>query len=99
MFADKGYVSADNEHILINKRLKSRVLHKAVKGKPLTELEKLINKKISQTRYKIERSFGSIHKWFRGTVARYVGKAKMHTQHLLQAICYNLYRMPVIVVK
>ena len=99
VFADKGYVSANNEHILINKRLKSRVLHKAVKGKPLTELEKLINKKISQTRYKIERSFGSIHKWFRGAVARYVGKAKMHTQHLLQAICYNLYRMPVIVVK
>ena len=99
VFADKGYVSADNEHILINKRLKSRVLHKAVKGKPLTELEKLINKKISQTRYKIERSFGSIHKWFRGAVARYVGKAKMHSQHLLQAICYNLYRMPVIAVK
>ena len=52
-----------------------------------------------QIRYKIERSFGSIHKWFRGAVARYVGKAKMHSQHLLQAICYNLYRMPVIEVK
>jgi transposase, IS5 family len=99
VFAYKGYVSTDNETTLKNKRLKSRILHKAVKGKPLTELEKLINKKISQTRYKIERSFGSIHKWFKGGVARYVGKAKMHSQHLLQAICYNLYRIPVIVAK
>jgi IS5 family transposase len=96
VYADKGYASAENDTILIEKKLKNRILNKAVKNKPLTEIEKQINKVISQTRYKIERTFGSIHKWFKAGIARYVGKIKMHAQHLMQAICYNLKRMPVI---
>ena len=96
VYADKGYASGENDAILIEKKLKNRILNKAVKNKPLTEIEKQINKIISQTRYKIERTFGSIHKWFKANLARYVGKVKMHAQHLMQAICYNLKRMPVI---
>ena len=96
VFADKGYVSAENNATLIDKKLKNRILNKAVKNKPLNEIEKQINKKISQTRYKIERTFGSISRWFKAGIAKYVGKAKMHSQHLIQAICYNLYRMPII---
>jgi transposase, IS5 family len=94
--ADKGYVSAENDKVLIEKRLKNRILHKAVKNKPLTALQKKINKKISQTRYKIERTFGSMHRWFKAATARYVGLEKTHAQHLLQGICYNLYRQPII---
>ncbi len=96
VFADKGYASEENDKLLAAKKLKNRIMYKAVRNKPLTQLEKRINKKISQTRYKIERSFGSIHRWFKSGTARYVGKTKTHSQHLLQAICYNLYRMPVV---
>jgi IS5 family transposase len=96
VFADKGYASAENDKILADKKLKNRILNKAQKNKPLTELEKKINKKISQTRYKIERTFGSMKRWFKTGEARYIGKAKMHSQHLLQGICYNLYRVPLV---
>lgn len=96
VYADKGYASQENDNVLIAKKLKNRILYKAVKNKPLTELEKQINKRISQTRYKIERTFGSISRWFKVSGARYVGKTKTHSQHLLQAICYNLYRMPIV---
>jgi transposase, IS5 family len=96
VFADKGYVSEENNTALKDRKLKNRILIKAIKNKPLTEMEKQINKKISQTRYKIERTFGSINRWFKAGIARYVGQAKMHSQHLIQAICYNLYRMPII---
>lgn len=96
VFADKGYASAENDKVLVAKKLKNRILYKAVKNKPLTELEKLINKTISQTRYKVERTFGSISRWFKVSGARYVGKSKTHSQHLLQGICYNLYRMPIV---
>jgi len=96
VYADKGYASEENDNVLIAKKLKNRILYKAVKNKPLTELEKQINKKINQTRYKIERTFGSISRWFKVCGARYVGKTKTHSQHLLQAICYNLYRMPIV---
>jgi len=94
VYADKGYASEENDNVLIAKKLKNIILYKAVKNKPLTEIEKQINKKISQTRYKIERTFGLMNRWFNVSRTRYVGKANTHSQHLLQAICYNLNRMP-----
>ena len=51
---------------------------------------------LRKPRGKKKRTFGSIRKWFKAGVAIYVGKEKMHAQHLIQAICYNLKRMPVI---
>lgn len=47
---------------------------------------------------KVERTFGSIHRWFRSGVARYVGLAKTHAQHMMEAMAYNLYRAPRIIV-
>jgi IS5 family transposase len=35
--------------------------------------------------------------WFGAGRARYKGLAKTHTQHLLEAIAYNLYRAPGII--
>lgn len=96
VFADKGYASKENDQILSSKKLKNRIMYKAVRNKPLTEIKKQINKAISQTRYKVERTFGSISSWFKGGIARYVGKVKTHGQHVLQGICYNLYRVPII---
>ena len=97
VYADKGYRSAKNEELLKNKNLKSRILHKAKKGKPLTEREKLRNKLIGKTRFKVERTFGGINRWFNSTCARYKGILKMHTQNLMEAMAYNLYRSPGIV--
>lgn len=94
---DKGYCSTKNEEILKKKNLKNRILLKAKKGKPLTEREKLRNKLIGKTRFKIERTFGSIKRWFKSTHARYKGIAKMHTQNLMEAMAYNLYRSPGII--
>lgn len=96
--ADKGYQSKKNEEILKKKKLKNRILKKARRGKPLTHWEKKFNKRISQTRFKVERTFGGIKRWFNGGVAKYRGIEKMHTQNLMEAICYNLYRSPGIII-
>ena len=72
-------------------------MYKAVRNKPLTSHQQKFNKIISQTRFKVERTFGGIIRWFKTGIARYVGKAKTHTQHLMEAIAYNLYRSPGIV--
>ena len=95
--ADKGYQSKKNEEILKRKGLKNHILKKAKKNKPLTQWEKKFNKLIGKTRFKVERTFGGINKWFLGGVARYRGIEKMHTQNLMEAMCYNLYRAPGIV--
>lgn len=98
VMADKGYDSRENRSILSGMKLKSRIMHKAQKNRPLTRRETAINKAISKMRYVIERTFGSMRRWFGAGVARYVGLAKTHAQHIMEAIAYNLYRTPGIIV-
>jgi IS5 family transposase len=95
--ADKGYQSKKNVEILKKRKLKNHILKKAAKNKPLTIWEKRFNKLIGKTRFKVERTFGGIKLWFKGGKARYRGMEKMHTQNLMEAMCYNLYRSPGIV--
>lgn len=96
--ADKGYQSEKNAELLKKRKLKNHILKKAKKNQPLTQWEKKFNKLIGQTRFKVERTFGGIKRWFNGGIARYRGMAKMHTQNLMEAMCYNLYRSPGIIV-
>ncbi len=95
--ADKGYQSKKNATILRKRDLKNHILKKAYKNKPLTHWEKKFNKLIGKTRFKVERTFGGIKRWFNGATARYRGIDKMHTQNLMEAMCYNLYRSPGII--
>lgn len=95
--ADKGYQSKKNEALLKERKLKNHILKKAYKNKPLKESEKRFNKLIGKIRFKVERTFGGIKRWFSGGTARYRGIKKMHTQNLMEAICYNLYRSPGII--
>lgn len=94
VFADKGYKVPDNDKILSTKKIKNRIQHKAYRNRPLTKWETLFNKLISKQRYKVERTFGGMVRWFGAGKARYVGLAKTHTQHIMEAIAYNLYRTP-----
>ncbi len=98
VYADKGYDSAENKEVLARMKLKSRIMHKGTRAHKITEREKRINMAISKIRYRVERTFGSIHRWFRGGTARYVGLAKTHAQHIMEAVAYNLYRTPGIIV-
>jgi len=93
-FADKGYASQTNRDLLKEKKFKDRIQKKAVRGRALTQREKQFNKLISKVRYKVERTFGSISRWFNSSQARYRGLDKTHTQHLMEAMAYNLYRTP-----
>lgn len=95
--ADKGYQSEKNAQLLKDRKLKNHILKKAKKNKPLSCWEKRFNKLVGKTRFKVERTFGGIKLWFGGGVARYRGINKMHSQNLIEALCYNLYRSPGII--
>lgn len=97
LYGDKGYQSSKNEELLQGKKIKNTILKKAKKNKPLSETEKKFNKLCGKVRYKVERTFGSIRRWFNGGVARYKGILKMHSQNLLEAMAFNLYRSPGII--
>jgi IS5 family transposase len=97
VLADKGYCGKANEVLLHSRGLRSGIQRKAYRNKPLTRREKQYNKLVGKVRYKIERVFGSIQRWFGGLKARYVGLMKTHGQHVLEALAYNLYRLPGII--
>jgi len=98
-YADKAYRSKENSKVLKDKNLRNRIHYKAVRGKSLTKWQKQFNKRVSTFRYTVERTFGSIQKWFGAGITRYVGLAKTNTQHLLESICYNLKRAPRLIIE
>lgn len=97
VLADKGYCAQANEAMLRSRGLRSGIQRKASRNKPLTIREKRYNRLVGKVRYKVERVFGSIKRWFGGLKARYVGLVKTHGQHVLEAMAYNLYRLPGII--
>jgi IS5 family transposase len=94
VWADKGYNVPANVIYLAENKIKNRIQRKAYRNRPLTYWEKVFNKKISETRYVVERTFGSMKRWFGAGLTRYKGLEKTHTLHLLEAICHNLKRAP-----
>lgn len=97
-YADKGYQSAKNNELMESNELINRIQKKAKKNKPLTKWEVRFNKLTGKVRFKIERTFGSIKRWFNAFETRYRGIKKTKGQMDLQAIAYNLYRTPGIVI-
>ncbi len=98
VYADKGYDSTNNKETLKRMGLKRRIMHKGTRGLEISERQQRVNSAISKIRYKVERTFGSMHRWFGAGIARYVGLSKTHAQHIMESIAYNLYRTPGIIV-
>lgn len=94
VYADKAYKSKAHDNYLKKERLKNRVHYKATRNNPLTNWEKKFNKAVSKKRWVVERTFGSMKKWFKSGKARYKGLEKTHGQHVLEAIAHNLKRSP-----
>ena len=68
--ADKGYSSASNRKYLKSNGLKDGIMHKAVKNKPLSNHQVKFNKIVGQTRFKVERTFGGIVRWYKTGITR-----------------------------
>lgn len=97
VFADKGYKVPANDEFLGKNKIRNRLQHKAYRNRPLTQWQTKFNKLISKERYKVERTFGGMSRWFGAGIAKYVGLEKTHTQHVMEAIAHNLYRSPGII--
>jgi transposase, IS5 family len=96
-YGDKGYKSENNDEILKKKGLKNRIMYKGKKNAKLNYWQTKFNNVCSRIRYKVERTFGSIKRWFSGGRARYKGQEKVHNQNVIESLAYNLYRSPGIV--
>ena len=96
--ADKGYTSQKNRAALKALKLEDGIMRKATRGKPLAASQEHLNSLISTTRWAIERTFGSIIRWFHGRRCRYRGLRKAHHQNLIESLTYNLKRAPQLII-
>ena len=90
LLADKAYDTVANRDLLKKKKVKNRILQKAIRNKPLTKRQKRRNILISKTRYKVERCFGTLKRKFNFTRASYFSTIKVNAQALLKAMCFNV---------
>ena len=90
VYTDKGSASNANRQFLRKQKIKSAIMHRAYKNKPLSARQKLANQLISKKRYIVEQCFGTIKRLFRMGRASYFGTVKVNAQVILKSICMNL---------
>lgn len=87
---DKGYDSKGNRQVLRKRGIKTRIMYKKPKGKPMTIWQKRFNKAVSKRRFRVEQTFGTLKRRFKFVKASYFTTKKVQAQFTLKAICLNL---------
>ena len=90
VYADKGYDSEENWQHLKEHQLLDGIMRKAHCNRPLSEAQTKRNRYLSNTRYVVEQSCGTLHRKFRYARAAYFGLCKVSAQSHLKAMCLNL---------
>lgn len=90
LYTDKGYASSSNVEWLESNGIGNGIMDKAKRNTPLTSKQKYRNKRISKTRYIVERTNATIKNIFKFSKSRYVGISRVTGQAILVAIAHNL---------
>lgn len=90
IYGDKAYASRKNREILRSKKLKDGLMEKAVRGKLLTDKQKLKNSLISKQRHIIEQGYGTMKRILKFSRASYMGITKVRAEAFRKATCFNL---------
>ena len=89
VLVDKAYASTANRDTLKGKH-RDVILHKAVRARPLRQLENGYKKLISKHRFRIEQCFGTMKRLIGLYRVRYFGVAKIHAQMVMAALSQTL---------
>ncbi|WP_051409055.1 IS5/IS1182 family transposase [Syntrophorhabdus aromaticivorans] len=90
VLADKGYSSMKNRTTLKERSYIDGIMHKAARGKPLTFVQRLMNRLISSVRYRVEQGIGTLKRGYGFSRMRYTGLTKGNMEFVLTAITFNL---------
>lgn len=90
LFADKGYDSQANIDLLKSKGIGNGIMKKATRGMALDKKQLHRNKRISKTRYIVERTNATTSGRFNFKKAKYIGLARVTAQAVLVATAHNL---------
>lgn len=92
VYADKGYHSAANKELLKQRKLEDKIMHKRKRNEPEDDAIKQRNKEISQHRYVIERTFGTLKRSYGWSKSRYLGLEKTTFYLYIRCLAYNIKR-------
>jgi IS5 family transposase len=93
VWADSAYRSAENEALLEERGLVSRVLHRAWRGHPLTAAQEAANRVWAVVRARVEHGFAGFFQMLAGKRIRCVGIARAEARIGLTHLIYNMRRM------
>lgn len=90
VYADKGYSSKKNRSFLKDKNIFDGIMHKATRGKPLKDDQKEENRAISNVRYIVEQSFGTMKRAYNFSRTRYKGIEKVTGELHIIGLAFNI---------
>jgi len=90
VYADKAYYNKKTEKLLKEKGVRSRILRKAVRNRPLSKEEKTFNRLCSGVRAGVERVFGSLKRHMKMDKTRFLGRERTHLWVTCLCIVHNL---------
>lgn len=92
VYADRGYPSRDRSEMLHALGYRDRIQRKGRTGKPLGERQKRRNRRIAETRARVEHVFAGI-RHMGGKLVRTIGQARATVAMTMMATCYNVKRL------
>jgi IS5 family transposase len=92
VYADSAYKSSKHDALLKNKGTRNRVLERAYRNKPLTDIQKRTNRMNSGVRSIVERVFGVLKLHYGMSKARYLGLSRNKARFGLMSLAYNIKR-------
>lgn len=92
LYADSAYTGEEQEKIYAKKKIKSKVIEKGYRNKPLTETQQANNKEKSKVRSRVEHIFGFVENSMHGSFIRTIGKVRATAKIGIMNLTYNICR-------
>ncbi len=92
IWADSAYRSQESIARVVGLGLYPRINHKARRGTPLSDHQRVLNKAYSRVRCRVEHVFGSIRNDLKGGRMRCIGQGRARIWIELVTLCYTLRR-------
>jgi IS5 family transposase len=93
VFADSAYRSQAQEERLAEAGIKSKIMEKGFRNKPLSKTQITRNKKRSKTRVRVEHIFGFMTNSMNGIFIRSIGMVRAKAAIGMKNLTYNLFRL------
>ncbi|TFL15972.1 IS5 family transposase [Jannaschia formosa] len=93
VWADAAYRSEEIDSKLRDRKLRSQVHRKGMRGKPLTEQAKNSNRTKSSVRVRVEHVFGAQANDMGGTLVRTIGLVRARAKIRMKSLVYNMRRL------